>query len=140
MKRFHLVLLLLGLTWLMGGIVLVKSKSHKERFVEVSEKALPKSVSVYVSGLVYASEDEGLVENTPGMLIGAGVFISPNNHILTCHHLFHYFKKLTGITVCNSDGQCTAAELLATEPKLDLAIIQGNFDQPTPYIQLADPR
>lgn len=37
-------------------------------------------------------------------------------------------------------GTCTAGEVLHKEDGLDLALLQSNFDTPTPYARIADPR
>jgi S1-C subfamily serine protease len=104
-------------------------------------------VSIYVSGI--AEVIDGITFTKTGIEIhmstkpvtvsGAGVFVSPNNHVLTCHHLFT-LPIITGITVCNYNGICTAGEVLYKQESLDLALVESNFDKPTPYIRLADPR
>lgn len=117
-----------------------------DRFVKVSEKVVPKTVDIHVAGiatqLVLTIEKGEFKIDTATVAVvveGAGVFVSENNHILTCAHLF-WLDKITGITVCRNDNTCTAAELLHKEDELDLALIQSYFDAPTPHAKLADPR
>lgn len=117
-----------------------------ERFVKVSEDVVPKTVDIHVLGvakeLVLTIKDGNfeIEEATvPVHVEGAGVFVSPNNHVLTCAHLF-WLDKITSISVCTQDGTCTAAELLHKEDGLDLGLLQTYFDAPTPYARIADPR
>lgn len=120
--------------------------AHTERFVKVSEDVVPKTVDILVGGiakqLVLTIKDGNfnIEEATvPVRVEGAGVLVSPNNHVLTCAHLF-WLQTITSITVCGYDGTCTAGELLQKEDNLDLALLQSNFDAPTPFARIADPR
>lgn len=117
-----------------------------ERFVRVSETVVPKTVDIHVSGVakeLILTIEKGKFKieeaTVPVRVEGAGVFISPNNHVLTCAHLF-WLESITGITVCDEGGTCTAGELLHKENGLDLALLQANFTTPTPYARIADPR
>ncbi len=116
------------------GILVFSLLPKKERFVAVAEKAVPKTVMIYTAVEVTVGTD-----TFNRTFAGSGVFISENNHILTCAHLFDE-KKVLGITVCNSMGICAPADLLAMEPDKDLALLQSFFAVPTPYVRLADPR
>lgn len=118
----------------------------KEPFVRVSEEVVPKTVDIQVSGIarqLVLTVEKGKFKieeaTVPVRVEGSGVFISPNNHVLTCAHLF-WLDQITGITVCNNSGTCTAGELLHIESNLDLGLLQANFDMPTPYARIADPR
>lgn len=120
--------------------------NKQERFVKVAEESLPKSVVIYVSGITEMTflqvTDEGfsiVTATVPVTVTGAGVFVSPNNHVLTCDHLFE-LDKITGITVCDYNDTCTAGEVLEKRASLDLALVHTFFDAPTNYIRLADPR
>ena len=117
-----------------------------EKFVKLSETVVPKTVDIKVVGvakqLVITIEKGGfkIEEATATVQVqGAGVLISPNNHVLTCDHLF-WLSEITAITVCDYSGTCTAGEILHREANLDLALLQANFDTPTPYARVADPR
>lgn len=117
-----------------------------ERFVRVSDEVVPKTVDIQVSGIakqLILSIEDGKFKieqaTVPVRVEGAGVLISPNNHVLTCAHLF-WLDTITAIAVCDQGGTCTAGELLHMEEKLDLALLQSNFDTPTPYARIADPR
>lgn len=140
MKKFLFLAIVAGL---LAGC------SRKDRLVEVSKVILPKTVDIQVSGimeipvLTLKVTKKGLefgveMATVPVRVEGAGVFVSQNNHILTCGHLF-WLKEVTSITVCNNSGTCTAGELLAHEDRYDLALIRGFFDEPTPYAKVARP-
>lgn len=128
------------------GALLLAGCATTERFVRVSREVVPKTVDIHVYGiaeqLVFKIEgDKFIIEKAtvPVHVEGAGVFVSPNNHVLTCAHLF-WLNEVTGISVCDSGGTCTAGEVLHKEDNLDLALIQANFTAPTPYARIADPR
>lgn len=117
-----------------------------EKFVRLSDTVVPKTVDIQVSGIakqLVLSIEKGkfkIEQATVSVRVeGAGVFVSPNNHVLTCDHLF-WLDEITGITVCNDSGICTAGEILHREQNLDLALLQANFDLPTPYARIGDPR
>lgn len=136
-------LLLLGLSLLMGC-------QKEEKLVRLSKEVVPKTVDIHVAGiltmpvLTIKETKKGLdlvIEKipVPVKVEGAGVFVSDNNHILTCAHLF-WLDEITGITICREDGNCTAGELLSKEDRNDLALVGSFFDTPTPFARLADPR
>jgi serine protease Do len=70
--------------------------------------------------------------------LGAGVFISPNGHILTCAHLFNE-GKIKAINIEAYDGYVYAAEILAVDPSRDLALLKIWENTPH-YAVLEDPR
>lgn len=113
--------------------------NKEEKFVSVSQESLHKSVVIYVSGIAEVSAFGINLGTVPVTMTGAGVFVSENNHVLTCDHLFG-LSPITGITVCDYMDNCTAGEVLYKDPRLDLALVQTFFSTPTNYIQLADPR
>lgn len=130
--------------------VLLTGCNHEEKLVTLSKEVVPKTVDIHVSGimsipvLTIKATKKGLefdIEKAtvPVTVEGAGVFVSENNHVLTCAHLF-WLDEVTGITVCNDSGTCTAGDLLAKEDRNDLALVQSFFDGKTPYARLADPR
>lgn len=130
---------------LIGSVFLIGC-GIKERFVSVADETVNKSVALYVSGIV----DGYVMTKTPdGFSIEkathtvtytcSGAFVSPNNHVLSCDHCFDLLS-ISGITVCNNNGDCTAGELLNKDGSIDLALIKSNFTEPTPYFRIADPR
>lgn len=124
---------------ILGLALILTGCATTERFVKVSEQVVPKTVDIYVTGIVDVKFFDISLGTYPVRVEGAGVFISHNNHVLTCAHLF-WLDTITGITVCNEGGTCTAGEVLHKEDDLDLALLQSNFDTPTPYARIADPR
>jgi len=117
-----------------------------EKWVQLSDKVGPKTLDIHVVGtaktlIFYIEKDRFEVKEAtiPVKVQGAGVFVSPNNHVLTCDHLF-WLDTITGITLCDNSGMCTAGEVLYQEENIDLALLQANFELPTPYARIADPR
>lgn len=117
-----------------------------EKFVRLSDTVVPKTLDIHVTGitkqLILTIKDGkfDISEATMAVRVqGAGVFVSANNHVLTCAHLF-WLDKITAITVCNDSDICTAGEVLHKEDDLDLALLQANFDLPTPFARIGDPR
>lgn len=120
--------------------------SEKEKLVELSEQTLPKTASIEVDGIVEGLKliTEGTtmrVEKStfPVKVAGAGVFISENNHVLTCDHLFT-LPVITTVTVCNYSGECAQAEILFREYNLDLALLRVDFKKKSNFARLGDPR
>lgn len=143
MKRFTLVLKSI---LMVGILALFQTGCVANRFVRLAEKTIDKTVDIHVSGvakrIIFKIEDGKFkVEQAtvPVRVQGAGVFVSPNNHVLTCAHLF-WLDSITGITVCKESGDCTSAELLHKEDELDLGLLQTYFPYPTPHARVADPR
>lgn len=136
MKRVLPYILLSLIICLAGqvGVVTYKQWDRETRQVRIIKNSLPKTVMIQVAG-IYESQ-----ESTRSVAVrGAGVFISPTNHVLTCAHLFR-LKSINSISVCSLDGICTAAELLNLDDHKDLGLLRANFDEPTPYAELQDPR
>lgn len=137
MKKFLLFAALAGL---------LTGCASTEKFVKLSERIVPKTVDIHVIGvmkqLVFTMDGDNLRIEEATVTVhveGAGVFVSPNNHVLTCAHLF-WLDSISAVTVCNESGTCTAGEVLHKEDNLDLALLQSNFDTPTPYARIGDPR
>lgn len=140
MKKFLLLAVMAGL--LVG--------CNRERsLVSVAKEVVPKTVDIHVSGIMSIPMltikqtkkgfEFGVEKATvPVTVEGAGVFVSDRSHVLTCAHLF-WLDKVTGITVCREDGQCTAGEVLAQEDRFDLALVESYFDEPTPFANIAKP-
>lgn len=118
----------------------------KEKFVELSEQTLPKTVSIEVKGIMEGyqlSVDNGSFKiekaTFPVVVRGAGVYISEMNHVLTCDHLFG-LNVISSITVCNYNGLCTESEVLFREYGLDLALLKAKTETKSDYVRIADPR
>lgn len=72
-----------------------------------------------------------LAEVTKTGSSGAGVFISPYGHILTCAHLFHGSPDKYNINILTYNDQSYDAELLSIDTRRDLALLK--IDAHTPY-------
>lgn len=118
--------------------------AEREPFVRVAEENTAKSTSIYVSVIaefytLTIEKGKFKIEKStaPATYAGAGVFITPNGHILTCAHLFND-AVITGITVCQQDGTCQGGQVLFKDDRRDLALVK--VEGPTPYVRLGDPR
>lgn len=117
-----------------------------ERLVKLSEQTLPKTVSITVSGVIetlvlkFDGKDSFSIETAtiPVKFRGAGVYISENNHILTCDHLFNMLS-ITSVTVCNYSDVCSEAEVVFRDANLDLGLLQTTSTVKSDYAKLADP-
>ena len=127
------------------GAFIVAGCARKEVYVDVAEKAVLKTVAITVSAVMMITtikiEDRDLKIERSTQTVhirGAGVFITPKGHIVTAAHLF-WANKVGDITVCESNGDCRAAELLYKEDNRDLALIKIEGDD-HPCARIADPR
>lgn len=118
----------------------------KEHLVRLSEQTLPKTTSIAVTGVIEAYtltiSKKGFEIHKGTMTAtyrGAGVFISENNHVLTCDHLFGMLE-ITTVTVCNYNDECAEAEIMFQEPDLDLALLRAKFSHKSNFSRIADPR
>lgn len=144
MKRYtNSFYFVFGVVAVLGSYLMIPKK---DKLVALSQETLPKSTTIHVSGIaeqwvmVQDGDRFNVTKATvPVSYTGSGVFISPNNHVLTCAHLFE-LQEINSITVCDYFGNCTAAELLFKEDRLDLALLNTYFTTPTPCATLADPR
>lgn len=95
------------------------------------------------------SDAEPMVPHTVHQrILGSGVFITPEGHILTCAHLFQFgdislfgiplfkFNKITNITVIMSNGDIMAGEVVGLDAGSDLALVKVGFHQKYPYAKL----
>lgn len=117
-----------------------------ERYVKVSDDSLPKTTMIEVKAIVtqitLIIDEKGISIDQSTVTInvrGAGVFISPQGHILTCDHLFEFNQVIDAIVI-EYNGNVYKAEILFREERLDLALLKVNVDQPVPYARIADPR
>lgn len=117
-----------------------------EKLVKLSADTLPKTTSIAVTGVIEAvivTVDENGFHVQKGTMSvtyrGAGVYISENNHVLTCDHLFG-MQTITMITVCNYSGECSEAEIMLKEPNLDLALLRTKATTKSDFARIADPR
>jgi len=127
--------------------LLIAGCAPKEKLVRLSEETLPKTVSITVACVIEVellkvdSAGNFSIESAtvPVRFRGAGVYISENNHILTCDHLFTA-PIITSIKVCNYYDKCSDAEIIFRESNLDLALIRTTDTVKSDFAHLADPR
>jgi len=137
--RFKVLILSFFAVGILGGC------ASTERFVKVADKSVQKTTIVQVTAVVeelqFTITKKGFdIKKSTATVryLGAGVFISPNGHILTCAHLFNH-GIVKSITVNSYDGYSYGAELLFSEKNRDLALLYINEKTPD-YAKLADPR
>jgi len=133
-QRFSVVsagLLTLGL--------FILSYPNPDPVVKVASAGLPKTVCIRVDGTAEA-ELFGISFGTVAVAYGgAGVYITPAGHILTCAHLFEDLEVST-ITILNYDGSMIKATLLYKEHRRDLALLATEPMHPVSYAKIGDPR
>lgn len=131
--------LLLVFSLLIGGC------AAKEPYVRLAQDTLPKTTTITVKGvaegLAFIIDEKGLrIEKStfPVMVRGAGVFISEENHVLTCDHLFT-LPIISSITTCNYYGECSDAEILFRDGNLDLALLHAKFPYKSDAAKIGNP-
>jgi serine protease Do len=117
-----------------------------DRYVKIVDEVTPKAVMVEVKAVVsqvtFTLDENGIrvEESTVAVRVrGSGVFISPEGHIVTCDHVIA-FDNLVEVLISDYYGNTWKAEVLFTEPRLDLALLKITPDYETPYAKIADPR
>lgn len=126
---------------------LVIGCAPKDRLVKLSADTLPKTTSVIVAGVIetfvlkFDGKNTFSIETAtiPVKFHGAGVYISENNHVLTCDHLFAMLS-ISSVTACNYSDQCFSAEIMFREPNLDLVLLQTKATTKSDFARIADPR
>jgi serine protease Do len=94
---------------------------------------------VEVVSLEMTAEGFTVTKSTQAVYIkGAGVFITGHGHILTAAHLFTT-GQITSITAELSSGVNVALEVLAMNPRRDLALAKADVHNSS-WATLADPR
>lgn len=119
----------------------------KEHLVRLSEQTLPKTTSITVTGVIevaylkFDGDSTFSIETATRTVRfrGAGVYISENNHVLTCDHLFTMLS-ISSVSVCNYSEECFDAEIVFREPSLDLALLRTTATTKSDFARLADPR
>ncbi len=117
---------------------------HKS-LVNLVEEVQPKTVMISVNTVVdvvtLTLTKKGFeVEKSTALvtLNGAGVYVSPNGHVLSCNHLFAV-GEVKSVSVCEYSGECMAGEVLYREERRDLSLLHVS-QKNTPYAKIADPR
>jgi S1-C subfamily serine protease len=127
-----------------GLLILVGCTSMENRLVDVSDKAVRTTTSIEVTlsefRLVFTETENGLeISAVPVQYRGAGVFITPTGHVLTCAHLF-WSDKVIYTEVTDYYGNVYVAELLSRDDKKDLALLKVTPKKAVEFARLGDPR
>lgn len=130
------------------SVLLLVGCTVKDRYVEVTKEALPKSVMLTVDTVVTQLEisvapngELTITGSTATVPIrGAGVFITPSGHILSCAHLFDN-GEIVSIQGHSFYDTSLGLELLYLDKGRDLALLKPvTMDFKAPFMALADPR
>lgn len=134
-RSFPFLLLLLTFVASYVGSDYVLKLPPSERYVEVVNKTLPTSVSIYV---FISRVNKETKQTQIGKIGGSGVFISANGHILTCNHLFNHGYKIEKVIIADYYGHEDEATILYQDDRRDLALVKIERN-PTPYSVVARP-
>lgn len=122
-----------------GILTLIPGRTGYE---SVARESIPKTVNITVDGtakrvfLVLDKDGFSFKERVVAVRVGgSGVFISRNNHILTCNHLFDLVSVGT-ITVTDHKNESTTAIVLLQDEPRDLALIKADFKTTHKYAVL----
>lgn len=117
----------------------------REHFVRLAAQTQPKTVMVEVDTIgtrmtLEIRDDKFVITRAtvPVTVVGAGVLISPNGHILTCAHLFTVGPN-TNIRAMRVDGSTVPATLLYISTGMDLGLLKIE-KTPYGYARLAEDR
>jgi serine protease Do len=78
---------------------------------------------------------KGPQQMEPQHVLGTGFIFSPEGYIITNNHVV---ENATEIQVTLQDGREYSAELLGTDPLVDLAVIRIESDEDLPYARIGD--
>lgn len=136
---------LLGVIFCTLSVLCGCTFSAQEKYTPVIDEVMPACVEITVTGTVEAATlEDFILGRKPGLItqrvLGSGVFISPKGYILTCAHLFNFFKEIKTITVQSPTGDTVFGTLKIVGQGVDLALVKVDFDKVTPYVEIADPR
>lgn len=102
----------------------------KEHFLKLASEVQPKAVMIEVDTIMqqmqFTFSDGQLsinVATAPVTIRGAGVFISPEGHILTCAHLFTV-GPVNRIRVAEINGSTLPATLVYASTDMDLGLLK----------------
>ena len=123
---------------------LIGCSDSGKKLVPIVQEALPKTVMLtvitVVDVLVITVEGDklkGEVKKATVQYRGAGVYISPTGHILTCAHMVDE-GEVQDVLITQYDGIVMKADILYKDSNRDLALLKVNIY--SPYAKLADPR
>jgi S1-C subfamily serine protease len=74
-------------------------------------------------------------ERVPVGSLGSGFIVHPDGYVVTNHHVIDRARQ---ITVELLDGRKMPAELISSDPEVDLAILKIHSDKPLPTLELGN--
>lgn len=125
--------------WVVGQKV--AEPSEEQARISLIEKALPKTVMIQVDSVVeeMVLDAFGLHKSTrTATLIGAGVIVSPDGYVLTCHHLFNH-GDVREIRIETENGISQVVKLLKFNEHNDLALLKLEGTYKKYFAKLAQP-
>jgi len=139
MKRTGEDVVLIGVTILcfslLAGFCFIGGKTVYQRAIDRTVKI---ETLVAVEQTIVTIDNTGIHEQTitaTGTFVGAGAFITPRGHILTCAHLFTTGKVLN-VNVMDSKEYEVKADILYVDKARDLALLSTPFSG-TPYFSVS---
>ena len=109
----------------------------QNRYQQAIQVGSPATVTIIVSVSRPDPEHEGSKEI--GTILGSGVFVSPNGHVLSCAHLFNHEYEIESVTIKTASDQVVEAKILNVSQKNDLSLLKVSMEG-TPHVRLIDPR
>ncbi|MSP39330.1 MAG: PDZ domain-containing protein [Deltaproteobacteria bacterium] len=98
--------------------------------VQLADNARPAIVQIRVTG-----QDGKGAQSEPQNSLGSGFFIDPQGYLLTAQHVVDKAKE---IEVRLANGDRLAAEVIAADSQIDLAILKVSVAKPMPILSFAD--
>jgi serine protease Do len=101
-----------------------------QAFVQLADHSRPAIVQIRVT----TQDGKGTPTQAFGSR-GSGFIIDPNGYILTAHHVI---DKAKAIEVRLPDSRRFAAQMVATDAQIDIAVLRVQVDAPLPIISMGD--
>ena len=155
--RQAILALLIGLALVMAQAVGAKARAAPDSFADLVDQVGPAVVNITTSTLVEASDDmrpivpEGspledffrdfMDRNRDGQrprrsqALGSGFVISEDGYIVTNNHVI---AKADEVVVEFLSGQTLTAKVVGKDPKVDIALLKVESDEPLPFVQFGD--
>lgn len=112
----------------------VPANQFEGKYSALAKKVSPSVVRIVVT-IKYIDIFTG--QEAIGHILGSGVFISPNGHILTCAHLFNE-GDIVQIEITTQNGDTVVAEKLFVSPEKDLALLKVSYPLENAYSPVSD--
>jgi len=126
------IISLCGFLWLPAGVAQREVPGAIQSYAKAVEMAAPAVVNIKVSNKGHRFAGSSILtrdEASRKGLLGSGVIMDSNGHILTSYHIVQHAKK---IEVALMDGRKTLATLVGKDPETDLAVLKISL----PYLSV----